>query len=155
MTFMVILFLALFLFSEDAESLDSLRPTTFEEPFFSQKLLCLIEILSRYRYLLINFFFGYFPLCMPIRYNPNLGLFHTILPVLIVEKIGANTCILSATAIVLGYFLPVLLYLTELIISKPSKYNLLIKSCAISRKEKIISEKNLFIQLLQCLYISV
>jgi hypothetical protein len=56
MTFMVILFLALFLFSEDAESLDSLRPTTFEEPFFSQKLLCLIEILSRYRYLLINFF---------------------------------------------------------------------------------------------------
>ncbi|KAJ3708060.1 hypothetical protein LUZ61_011765 [Rhynchospora tenuis] len=33
---------------DDADSVDSLTLETFEEPFFSQKMLCLIEILSRY-----------------------------------------------------------------------------------------------------------
>ncbi|KAJ4810567.1 Endoribonuclease Dicer [Rhynchospora pubera] len=35
-------------FLDDANSVDSLTLETFEEPFFSQKLLCLIEVLSRY-----------------------------------------------------------------------------------------------------------
>ncbi|XP_078162667.1 dicer-like 4 isoform X3 [Carex rostrata] len=34
---------------DNGESVDSLAPETFEEPFFSQKLLCLIEVLSKYR----------------------------------------------------------------------------------------------------------